>query len=352
VVADVGDAQSWNSYSYVGNNPLRYVDPSGFCKVPHEPDCDCCGEGGVGGKSGGGSGGGSDGEGSVPQTIPPHPGDGTSNGEAPATGPGVPPHANGGHSDMPGAQRSSNGAGQGGPPIKYVDLGEIEVTPCNIGDDYSNCASGPEAQPEDTGAEIGAAAFDWFIDDGIGTTLKFTSWGTYSLIEPEGGLGPWVRVEAGSLLENDFGLLENDFGELGKSSTYGSASLGLDVLTIIATFRLGSGPPAPKSLPVQGQVQGVWFSSFDTLKANIPSGSKTWHHIVEQSAGFPTWLTNNIGNVIRLDPITHRMISKFYSTSKAPFTNGKVVRKWLKGRSFDEHYETGMWVLRQFGVVP
>jgi len=33
--ADIGNPQSWNGYSYVGNNPMAYVDPSGmFTQVP------------------------------------------------------------------------------------------------------------------------------------------------------------------------------------------------------------------------------------------------------------------------------------------------------------------------------
>jgi RHS repeat-associated protein len=34
IVGDPGDGQSWNPYSYVKNNPLKYLDPSGF---QHEP---------------------------------------------------------------------------------------------------------------------------------------------------------------------------------------------------------------------------------------------------------------------------------------------------------------------------
>jgi hypothetical protein len=30
-IPDPGNTQSWNRYSYVNNNPLSYVDPSGFC---------------------------------------------------------------------------------------------------------------------------------------------------------------------------------------------------------------------------------------------------------------------------------------------------------------------------------
>jgi hypothetical protein len=28
--ASLGDPQTWNAYSYVGNNPLSYIDPSGM----------------------------------------------------------------------------------------------------------------------------------------------------------------------------------------------------------------------------------------------------------------------------------------------------------------------------------
>jgi len=48
--ADAGDPQTWNGYSYVGNNPMTFTDPSGMQTISS-------GDGGGGGDDGGGWGG-------------------------------------------------------------------------------------------------------------------------------------------------------------------------------------------------------------------------------------------------------------------------------------------------------
>jgi RHS repeat-associated protein len=75
--ADLTNPQSWNGYSYVWNNPLNAVDPSGMdiwfpgpCEDPEDPECggepptpppclsfDCGGGGNGGGQRGSGQGG-------------------------------------------------------------------------------------------------------------------------------------------------------------------------------------------------------------------------------------------------------------------------------------------------------
>jgi hypothetical protein len=75
--ADLTNPQSWNGYSYVWNNPLSAVDPTGMdiwfpgpCEDPEDPECggeppipppcfffDCGGGGNGGGQSGSGQGG-------------------------------------------------------------------------------------------------------------------------------------------------------------------------------------------------------------------------------------------------------------------------------------------------------
>lgn len=41
-------------------------------------------------------------------------------------------------------------------------------------------------------------------------------------------------------------------------------------------------------------------------------------------------------------------ISGFYS-SKQPFTNGLKVRNWLSVKSFQEQYDFGIKIMKQFG---
>jgi RHS repeat-associated protein len=45
IIAYVTDPQSWDRYAYTLNNPVRYIDPSGYCTGdpwdPDDPDADC-----------------------------------------------------------------------------------------------------------------------------------------------------------------------------------------------------------------------------------------------------------------------------------------------------------------------
>jgi hypothetical protein len=218
----------------------------------------------------------------------PRPGDGKPNGGVPTSpvGPIVPDDH--GHSAT-GGGLSSNGTGQGGPPIEYMDRYYFvakDGSICGGASGALGCAAYEFVLDldlsEDTAAEVGAAAFDWFLDEGIGTTLKFTSGGTYYLIEPEGGLGPWLRSRAGW-------LLDNDLGNLGKSSTYENVSLGLDIATVVAHTAIGVGalrtgaslPPPP---------------SLSSLPAALQGGPATTHVYLGISGGSPvyTGITNNI----------------------------------------------------------
>jgi RHS repeat-associated protein len=40
LVPEPGNPQSWNRYSYVNNNPLRYTDPTGHCRYDEEGNID------------------------------------------------------------------------------------------------------------------------------------------------------------------------------------------------------------------------------------------------------------------------------------------------------------------------
>lgn len=99
------------------------------------------------------------------------------------------------------------------------------------------------------------------------------------------------------------------------------------------------------------------FSTFDQLKDAIgsPGVGNHWHHIVEQSqigkSGFAVEQIHNTSNIIAVDSKIHAKISGYYSTTTFDFTNGLSVRNWLAGKSFEEQYEFGLDVLRQFGVI-
>ncbi len=101
------------------------------------------------------------------------------------------------------------------------------------------------------------------------------------------------------------------------------------------------------------------FNNFNELKAELgsPGEGNAWHHIVEQSqiskSGFDSTQVNNINNVISIPHgkgSVHAKISGYYS-SKQFFTGGQTVRQWLSGQSFQEQFEFGINLLREFGTV-
>jgi RHS repeat-associated protein len=106
-IPDPSDAQSYDRYTYAGNNPLTYVDPSGFEHCPHAP-CPDVGDGSDGGTSDGGA-----------------PGGGTSDGGAPdggAPGGGTPTPG------VPGQTYTDNGPG-GIPNVTGTGNGNTDGTP-------------------------------------------------------------------------------------------------------------------------------------------------------------------------------------------------------------------------------
>lgn len=109
----------------------------------------------------------------------------------------------------------------------------------------------------------------------------------------------------------------------------------------------------------KGSVPNKEFNNFKDLKAELgsPGEGNAWHHIVEQSqigkSGFSSSQINNVNNVVSIPHgkgTVHAKISGFYS-SKRPFTGGKTVREWLSGKSFQEQFDFGMDILKQYGDV-
>lgn len=125
VVEGVGDAQTWNGYSYVLNNPMRYTDPSGFSAEPgcHQfPDADGCEEGtDAGGNKWARAWYGPDGDrGGVPQSVPQHDSGQTGNTSSDTANTAG---GNGGKSGTGGG----NARGEGGPAMQeYNDFWERE----------------------------------------------------------------------------------------------------------------------------------------------------------------------------------------------------------------------------------
>jgi hypothetical protein len=84
------------------------------------------------------------------------------------------------------------------------------------------------------------------------------------------------------------------------------------------------------------------------------------HHIVEEQATsrnvqgnsrvFSQEQLQSRDNLARIPYWKHVEISSWYST-KAERFGGMTPREYLRGKTWDEHYKTGLEVLRQFGVL-
>ncbi|WP_215831496.1 hemagglutinin repeat-containing protein [Pelorhabdus rhamnosifermentans] len=112
---------------------------------------------------------------------------------------------------------------------------------------------------------------------------------------------------------------------------------------------------------VMGSVGGGGFKTFKEFKAFLgsPGAGNQWHHIVEQAqqnanrAGFDPEEINTVENIIALQSgkdSVHSAISGFYS-SKPYWTGGLTVRDWLATKSFEEQFDYGMNILKNYGIV-
>lgn len=103
-------------------------------------------------------------------------------------------------------------------------------------------------------------------------------------------------------------------------------------------------------------VEATKFSSFRALKEYLgdPGKDKQWHHIVEQCqakstrSGFDISEINKVSNVKATPNEVHKEISKYYSSHQPFAGEGKTVRDWLNGQSYEKQYEFGMEQWKKF----
>ena len=99
------------------------------------------------------------------------------------------------------------------------------------------------------------------------------------------------------------------------------------------------------------------FRSFSAFKRAMGPASpgQAWHHIVEQTTGnlskFGNEAIHNTGNLIKLPHgagSIHAQLSGYYSSIRS-FTGGQTVRQWLSTQSYQQQYDFGIKMLKQFG---
>lgn len=92
------------------------------------------------------------------------------------------------------------------------------------------------------------------------------------------------------------------------------------------------------------------FNSFDSLRKFLGNAgvNRQWHHIVEQSqiakSGFSKTSIHNTRNIVSIDIQHHQRITGYYNSIQ-PHTQGKRVRDWLAGKSWDYQYDYGIKIM-------
>jgi hypothetical protein len=88
--------------------------------------------------------------------------------------------------------------------------------------------------------------------------------------------------------------------------------------------------------------------------ANSPADGYDIHHIVEQSSaesdGYPKAQINAPDNLVRIPRWRHWLINGWYQTPNEDF-GWLTPRQYLKGKSWDERRDTGIYALKKFGVL-
>ena len=121
---------------------------------------------------------------------------------------------------------------------------------------------------------------------------------------------------------------------------------------VVASTAVGGAFGAAPGI-IESRKKGDGFDTYYRLKKKIGKAGegKEWHHIVEQNqikkTGFEPSRVHNTDNIISLDKSIHKEISRVYS-SKTWYSNGMTVRNWLVGKSFEEQYEFGLRIIREY----
>ena len=109
--------------------------------------------------------------------------------------------------------------------------------------------------------------------------------------------------------------------------------------------------PVVGSLATGGKFVNKGYATYNKFLSRYGKAGDgmEWHHIVERrmEGKFGAERIHHIDNMIRLPKDVHRKISARYS-SKMPGKN-MTVREWLNGKSYEEQYEFGRKLLKEYG---
>jgi RHS repeat-associated protein len=341
IISNLYFGQSLNAYGYVLNNPLNYVDPSGFQEADGQARPQVL----------------------IRTFIEERP-DGTLRNVA-IYGPLEE------ESEEEPEQDSSEAAqfGATAPPTDVDTTGSSADVP-------QGSTTAPE-ELQSMGGVRGASGFAYgvgqtwlpggvLIPSGAPKDRTFEYWrgagqisaGIVEIVAGFGLLGGGGAAAAGGIAaaapSGGASLLITALG--GSAVMAGWATIaqgGVGVLVGIATIAdsmslstgagSGSGSSGPGAAGGAQATKGQGFHSFSAFKRAMGRAGpgKHWHHIVEQTKGnvakFGAERLHNTQNVVRLDAAFHRQLSAFYSSIRWRITGSTsmTVRQWLSTQSFE-----------------
>jgi hypothetical protein len=138
---------------------------------------------------------------------------------------------------------------------------------------------------------------------------------------------------------------EFDAGNYATAAGYEAAALA-DAALGVATLGASTSLRAPATTLFRRS-----FRSFDQLKTHLGRAPEemAWHHIVEQSQipQFGAERIHSVDNIVAIPRRVNIELNALYG-SKTRYSEGKLVRDWLKTQSFEDQYEFGMQQLKEY----
>ncbi|MDD5928543.1 MAG: hypothetical protein PUC37_01945 [Spirochaetales bacterium] len=175
-------------------------------------------------------------------------------------------------------------------------------------------------------------------------------------LDTESFIYEFGKIQAKIIVVSAFSNAVSSYTESSASVSKQAKQIEANETTSVSVVNNATGLVSIKN-PINNLPHNNGYSSFGKLKKALGSAGdgKQWHHIVEQSqikkSNFSPTQIHNTDNIIAIDAATHAKISGYYSTKSFRFTNGLSVRDWLVGKSFEEQYNFGLEVLKQYGVI-
>ncbi|HTH97546.1 MAG TPA: hypothetical protein VL574_09030 [Stellaceae bacterium] len=164
--------------------------------------------------------------------------------------------------------------------------------------------------------------------------------------EAVGDAIPGVDVVSAAMTGEDLAQMASEFEELVTE-------------TRVALDFADKAPYSLDKLQVDSEAQGFSnmkaFAKDEAAKRYNSAGTgNEYHHIVEQGgdgARHPPEMLHSTKNIVRLPKLVHEEVSAEAGRPQTEADASTTIRESLKGKSWDEKYESGLEILRRIGAI-